>query len=252
MKKDKRKIQKVFLKTIFPIMLFFLSVSLFPRAWDYNGFYASTSFLRFERAGQPHGKISFRKVNEELLAASLFYYTNKVRLANGLKPFKYSRFLQLAAYGQAQEMAVRGIRAESTQKIIRRIKVFSHAGYNTVKSNAATFSGLMAQPGTQVEAPVYPNEPYRNIDTGAAIQPYTYWGFAKSVIDMLLNHPVTRENILNPQLKVLGIGAHIFFYGTSRIPLFKITQIFTDGITDELDTGDIALLPQPKMPPIME
>jgi hypothetical protein len=53
-------------------------------------------------------------------------------------------------------------------------------------------------------------------------------------------------------LKVIGIGVHIYYYGSGRIPLFKVTQIFTDGITDEIDTGDISFMPEPKKLPVLE
>jgi predicted small integral membrane protein len=101
--KTKTKKIRLSIKTLLVLIVLcvFISISSFSQIWDYNKFYSSTSHIYFQNARQPHEKINFNNVNEELLAASVFFYTNKIRIANKLRPFKYSRFLQLASYSQA-------------------------------------------------------------------------------------------------------------------------------------------------------
>jgi uncharacterized protein YkwD len=222
--------------------VFIISGSLSP-FWDYSRFYKSTSYKSFQNLRQILKPVNIYRPNEELLSAALFFFTNKVRIANNLNPFKYSRSLQLASYSHIKGIIrLRYKRTNTKRTLLERVRYFTRTGYSVLFENIATHTLLNAPVGTYVNPPERRGGYYYR-DSGDKITALSYKSVALKIIGLWLENPTAKKVILHPKLKVLGVSAVVYYHpGHAKIPMIMAAQIAADGMSDQMYTGDIEFI----------
>lgn len=193
------------------------------RSFDESTFYRLEALYRV---------IDFKKVDFPLLHAALFFVTNAERKSANLKPFKYQSKIESVAFGHAQDMVKYGFYSHtSTIRIKRTVQDRFHLeGLNPeyYGENICSTYGLQYENGRKVNPP-YPAGVFTYAFTSKkeTIPPHTYISFAKEVVNLWMNSPGHRQNILNPNFTTLGCGASVYleksFY---NMPYFKVVQNF--------------------------
>jgi uncharacterized protein YkwD len=209
-------------------LISFLSQGQTWSSESYRNFDEST-FYRLEALYQV---IDFKKVNFPLLHAALFFVTNEERKSANLKPFEYHSRIESVAFGHAQDMVKYGFYSHtSTIRIKRTVQDRFHLeGLNPeyYGENICSTFGLQYENGRKVNPP-YPAGVFTYAFTSKkeTIPPHTYISFAKEVVNLWMNSPGHRQNILNPNFTTLGCGASVYleksFY---NMPYFKVVQNF--------------------------
>jgi len=193
-------------------------------------YYATQSFLNLSIL---QSKIEKENVDTSLLDAAVFWFTNIERQKHHLKQFQFHPKLRQTAILHSEQM--------------KRHNFFSHdnifeARYktltdriNSVKDN--TFQGFMSWGENIADSPVIKaNESFTVENRGGVIRlfstngrelfPYSYYEYAKVVVEGWMNSPGHRANILNPDYEYLGCGCAMYEkQGNGYSTLyFKLTQ----------------------------
>ena len=199
---------------------------------DYYSDYDSNTFVNI--ANLQH-QITKLFVDAELLNVAVFWFTNIERRRFNLKQFQFHDKLRQTATLHSEQMKYHNF--------------FSHdndfdAGYktlgdriNSVKDNG--FQGFMAWGENIADYPVIKANEMFTVENrngvqrlfsanGKEIFPYSYYEFAKNVVEGWMNSPGHRKNILNPDFTYLGCGcAKYEKQGNGYAMLyFKLTQNF--------------------------
>ncbi len=128
--------------------------------------------------------IDENNVDFEFLSAAIFFETNYQRFKYGLKRYVYSHVLYQAAYEHSYDMVVEGF--------------FDHTNPN----DSSTPSDRIRHYG-QWYGSCGENILNSFINTG-----YTYLEYAKRLVDLWMNSPGHKANILNANFKRLGVGCY--------------------------------------------
>lgn len=209
---------------------------MFSSMWDFRKFYSSTGWKKFFRANQPKQRINFANVNDELMSAAIFYATNYYRIKYGLKPFKYSRYLQASSIALSKDLVMYKIKKTyRVRSIAELVRKFTKTGYRYLMYNGYSFCALNTPPGTLIKPPNNFHGSYYDY-RGRKVLPKSYLNYAFHVVGQMLNNRITRYKILSRNLTVMGTGSTLYYF--NKLPIFLVVQIFADNMLDEVPTSD--------------
>ena len=201
------------------------------RAWSYTDYNAYT-FQSFNNHPAAAERIRPDSIDYKLLHAAVFYATNAQRHENHLPPFQHSPALEYAARAHSRDMVVLDFFSHTslvtgkTNLADRLSQVGLKTGYRA--ENIAIAFALEYQSGRPVYTPAQNDGYFSYSYRGPALEYRTYLDLAETVVRQWMNSPGHRRNILNSNLKYLGIGAAFYrqhdFY---KMGAFKLTQNFS-------------------------
>ena len=176
-------------------------------------------------------KITKALINTDLLNAAVFWITNIARKKYNLKQFQFHDKLRQTATLHSEQMKRHNF-FDHINAFDARYKTLTDR-IDSVKDN--NFQGFMSWGENIADYPIIKaDEKYRVENrngvkrlfsaSGKEIFPYTYYEYAKSVVEGLMNSPGHRENILNPDYEYLGCGCAS--YENQDLLYFKLTQNF--------------------------
>lgn len=139
---------------------------------------------------------------------------NAERVKNGLKPFKYSGKLSAIARAHSRDMASRNYTSHITPEGLNPSDRAKKAGYNIIKKKK---NGYRTGVGENI------HESWAEKEVNGKAMPYLPGAddAAKKAVDGWMKSPGHRENILNPDYTLAGIGVAV-----SKDKRIKITQVF--------------------------
>jgi len=201
----------------------------------YDSYYSLHSIESFYNLPEVKKRIHFSKINLELLNAAIFYVTNKERKIRNIQLFKHNPNLEKAAQKHSDNMVeydyfshispVRG--SESMKKRLNNVGVFGQ-----IAENIATQFGIEYTSGRSVYPPESNNGYFSYSPDGVPILNHTYIGFAEVVVGNWMASEGHRRNILDINIKYLGVGSsHFKRKEFHNIDEFIVTQNFCSTIT---------------------
>jgi len=180
-------------------------------------------------------KITKLSVNMDLLNAAVFWFTNIERRKFNLKQFQFHNKLKQTAILHSEQMKIHNFFCHENafntryKTLTDRINSVKYSGFQEFMSlgeNISDYPIIKANEQFTVENR---NGTQRFVSTnGTEILPYSYYEFAKIVVDGWMNSPGHRANILNPDFEYLGCGCEKYEKQGSgySILCFKLTQNF--------------------------
>ncbi|MBC6367842.1 CAP domain-containing protein [Algoriphagus sp. AK58] len=186
----------------------------------------------FFKSQSLHQAIDFKKVDYSLLQAAIFFFTNEERIKAGLPSLRHSKESQLAANGHAQDMVSHNFFSHTSPIRFRRTlrDRLNRQGTNPkyIGENIISLHGIQYQEGKKIGKPTVPGEfNYLQTSRKESIPPHTYYSFAQKVVQLWMNSPGHRQNILNPLFTHLGCGAQVYFDSNFyQMPYFMAVQNF--------------------------
>lgn len=203
-------------------------------SWNRN-FYERHDANSFEKINKINDKINFSNIDYSLLQASVFYETNRRRQEMNLPPLKFSLALEQAATEHSQDMVKLDFYShtspvESRRTPKKRLERYGITNAYTAENINIGF-GIAYEGGRPVYTPDQNKGNYFSYDlNGVPLPPQTYRSLSIALVDSWMNSPGHRRNILNTNLKYLGVGARHFkdakFFGMDK---FKVTQKFSSA-----------------------
>jgi len=204
----------------------------FETGKDYYADYDVNTFFGIANLQQRITKMS---VDADLLNAAVFWFTNIERKKHNLKQFEFHNKLQQTAVLHSEQMKRHNF-FDHENTFEARYKTLTDR-INSVKDNS--FQGFMAWGENISDYPIIKANENFTIENrngvqrlfsanGTEILPYSYYEFAKIVVDGWMNSPGHRANILNSDYEYLGCGcANYEKQGNGHSTLyFKLTQNF--------------------------
>lgn len=192
--------------------------------------YNSSKFRSFPPANE---RIDFSKIDYPLLNAAVFYDTNRRRKEMELPTLEYSPALEKAAIEHSKDMVELEFYSHTSpvsgrENPKKRLENYEISNAFTAENINIGF-GIAYEGGRPVYTPVQNKGQYFSYDLdGVPLPPQTYNSLARSVVDSWMNSVGHRKNILNTNLKYLGIGSAHYkdkkFYDMDK---FKFTQKFS-------------------------
>ena len=196
----------------------------------YSDYDASTFF---SIAGLQN-KITKLFVDVDLLDAAIFWCTNVERRRFNLKQSQFHNKLRQTAILHSQQMKTHNFFSHENP-FDARYKTLTDR-INSVKDN--TFQGFMAWAENIADYPNIEAGSFTIENRGGVVRlfatngkelfPYTYYEYAKAVVDGWMNSPGHRANILNPDYEYLGCGCAMYEKQGNGYSMlyFKLTQNF--------------------------
>lgn len=197
--------------------------------WD-DANYAK-SYETFCNSVDVNQPIDFTAIDYILLQACVFYETNQQRILNDVPPLNYSKALETAASGHANDMTKFNFFSHTSvvpgkKDLTDRVDQVEFA-YWGIGENIAQSYGLDLIPETPVYTPEDNNGYFSYEYEGQAIQAHTYLSFAKAVVQQWMDSEGHRENILDPSYQFLGIGcSHYLNESFYDMDMFHAVQVF--------------------------
>ena len=201
----------------------------------YRDYYDRYDFKSFFTIKDLQRRISKLYINEELLNAAIFWYTNRERAHLGLPLFKFHNKLREMAILQSVQMRNYDFfdhvnKYESKyQTLSDRMEAFkdsSFKGFLCIAENIADFPAM--ETGQSFSYYKNKGEIHYFSSEGRELLPLCYSELAKTVVCSWMDSPGHRANIINPDYKFLGCGCapYVFKNGEISIVYFKLTQNF--------------------------
>ncbi len=188
-----------------------------------------TAFFNLDKLRQP---INFQQIDYPLLHAAIYFFTNEERSKAGLKPLLYSPEAFQAAQGHAQAMVSHKFFSHTSpirfSRTLRDRLNRQGANPKYIGENISSTFGIQYQEGKKVGKPIVPGEfTYLQASKRELIPPHTYFSFAQKAVQLWMNSPGHRQNILNPIFTHLGCGAQVYFDPNFyQMPYFMAVQNF--------------------------
>ena len=200
-----------------------------------TNYYSDCDVNTFMNHANLQHKITWLFADVDLLDAAVFWCTNVERRKFNLKQLQYHSKLRQAATLHSEQMKVHNF-FNHENAFDARYKTLTDR-INSVKDN--NLHGFMCYGENIADCPIIKANENFTIENrngtqrlfsmnGKEILPYTYYEFAKIVLEIWMNSPGHRENILNPDYTYLGCGcAKYEKQGNGySILYFKLTQNF--------------------------
>lgn len=213
--------------------------------WN-SSMYSEFDYEAFYDYVPANNQLDFNNIDYELLAAAIFYETNKQRVnatsrspysgGNPLNlfPFEYCHDCKVAAQMHAEDMVEGNFfshnnpRDNSKRTISDRIHLFDFYPHKWGE-NIATSFGIAYEAGSSIFPPDQTGGPFYTYPDRELILPHTYISFAQAVLNQWMHSAGHRRNILDSGYTHLGTGAKMFadnsFYGMIK---FQCVQVFAD------------------------
>lgn len=219
------------MRKLISILLFLITFNGFTKSKMDSDFFglSPTEFFNLTSLNEP---IGFQQINYSLLNAAIFHLTNSERIQQNLPPLSFSKEVQLAAEGHAQDMVTHRFYSHTSPiKFKRTLRDrLNIQGINPkyLGENISSTFGIQYEEGKKVAKPRTPGEfRYLTASHSAPIPPHTYLTFAKMVVQQWMNSPGHRQNILNPVFTHLGCGTQVYFdQNFYQMPYFMSVQNF--------------------------
>lgn len=205
---------------------------------DYYSDYNVNTFFNIANLQQ---RITKLFVDVDLLNAAVFWFTNVERRKYNLKQLQFHNKLKHTAVLHSEQMKTYSFFSHENA-FDTRYKTLTDR-VNSVKNN--NFQGFMVWGENIADYPVIKANESFTIENrngvqrlfsmnGKEILPYTYYEFAKIVVEGWMNSPGHRANILNPDFTYLGCGcAKYEKQGNGYAMLyFKLTQNFGGSLME--------------------
>ena len=205
---------------------------------DYYSDYDTNTFVSFANL---QNKITKLFVDTDLLNAAIFWFTNIERRKHNLKQFEFHNKLQQTATLHSEQMKRHNF-FDHENAFEARYKTLTDR-INSVKDN--NFEGFMSWGENIADYPVIEanktftienrNDIQRLFATnGKEIFPYSYYEFAKNIVEGWMNSPGHRANILKPDYEYLGCGCAMYEKQNNGYSMlhFKATQNFGGSLID--------------------
>ncbi len=166
------------------------------------------------------------------LDAAIFYVTNEIRIKNNLKPLTYSPELEISAWNHARSMVKGNFFSHYNKAEKKRYSPDQRGALAGISNphlaeNIADTFGIRYDPGARVYILDKEKGIFSYEADGKPIPNHTYLSFAESVLEIWMNSPGHRANILSKDALQMGCGAYYYeddnFYHIAR---FKAVQNF--------------------------
>ena len=201
----------------------------------FENYYSDYNINTFFSLANLQRKIEKPLVDLELLNAAVFWFTNVERRKFNLKQFQFHEKLRQAAVLHSEQMKNRNFfshdnnfeaRYRTLTDRIDSLKDSSFQGFMSWGENIADYPVIKANETFTIQNR---NGITRLFSTnGQELFPYTYYEYARLMVEGWMNSPGHRENILKPDFEYLGCGcANYEKQGSGYLTLyFKLTQNF--------------------------
>lgn len=179
-------------------------------------------------------RIDMEHIDFPLLHAAVFYETNRIRKLHQLPEFHHSNALEQAAREHSLDMVNHNFFSH-TSPVKGKTTLTERAAAVGIRDCALAENiherwGLEFAENQPVYPPVHGQNYFSYKYMGEAIPNHTYQSLAKAVVKSWYESAGHRQNMLNPELKYLGVGAAHFknsaFY---NIDYFRFTQVFSSA-----------------------
>lgn len=200
-------------------------------SWNEN-LYEKYDNNSFQSISKVNTKIDFANIDYPLLNAAIFFETNRRRTEMSLPPFMFSPALEKAAMQHSMDMVkldfyshTSPVEGRETPK--KRMESYGIGNAYTAENINIGF-GIAYEGGRPVFTPGQNKGNFFSYDlNGVPLPPQSYRSLAVALVDSWMNSPGHRRNILNTNLKFLGVGTFHYkdskFFGMDK---FKATQKF--------------------------
>ncbi|MDQ4140743.1 MAG: CAP domain-containing protein [Bacteroidota bacterium] len=195
--------------------------------------YYSITWQEFEKLTAARKTIPLKKPDYELLDAAIFQVTNKVREKEGVPVLQYLPALHRSATFHAQTMIDLDFYDHYNFKQLsyltpdKRITAFG-GFFHYSAENIAQYDIIDTEPEycPIQEGKGYYN--YLNCDTRKPFKPYTYLGYAETLVDGWLHSPPHRKSLLSINFQYMGCAARISKnpYQQRHVPFARVAQNF--------------------------
>jgi uncharacterized protein YkwD len=197
--------------------------------------YTAYNWESFRSQPDALSEIDFKNINKNLIQAAVFHATNQQRIMYKLKPFIYSPLLEKTAMLHAEDMVKYNFFSHYNpvlnehKSLDQRIMLFGKPrGYYA--ENLANQFAIQYKSGDKILPPKRGSGIFRTQE-GKPIPAHTYISFAESVVELWMNSPGHRANILDEKLLLLGTGAVYFKDSNSyNMGKFKVAQVFATAM----------------------
>jgi len=171
----------------------------------------------------------------DLLNAAVFWFTNIERRKHHVKQFRFHGKLRQTAILHSEQMKIHNFfdhenafdaRYATLTDRIESVEDDSFKGFMSWGENIADYPVIKANEMFTIENRNGATHLYST--NGKEIFPYSYYEFAKVVVDGWMNSPGHRANILNPDFEYLGCGCAKYEQKENGYAMlcFKLTQNF--------------------------
>ena len=202
-----------------------------------NNYYFDYKINTFLALSNLQHKISKALVDTDLLNAAVFWFTNVERRKYNLKQFQFHERLWQSATLHSEQMKGHDFfshdnafdaRYRTLTDRIDSIKNNSGQDFICCGENIADYPIINADKRFRVEN--RDGESHYFSTFGREMLPYSYYEYAKIVVEDWMNSPGHRKNILNPDYEYLGCGCAK--YEKQGMLYFKLTQNFGGTLVD--------------------
>ena len=205
--------------------------------------YDHESFMDFHPF---HHRISFTDIDYPLLHAALFFESNRVRVENGISSLPWNIQLEITAYNHSRFMVNQFEFAHYSGHTFRRTpndrgKLAGIVNPQIAENIAINFA-LDYIEGTPFY--VHGQDLYSYTKNPRdTLEVLTYLEFARRAVQLWMDSPPHRRNLLSPNAVQLATGAYFFRESNSGyFPKFRTTQNF-QWWTEIVSTESIDPLP---------
>jgi uncharacterized protein YkwD len=194
--------------------------------------YSQYNESNYEKYPAFNKRIDLKNIDYPLLNAAVFYETNAKRVQMKLPPLAYSPALEKISMEHSNDMVKANFYSHNSPIKGREtpVKRMESIGVKNAYSaeNINIGYGIIYKDNEPVYPPSENKSGYFSYTlNGPPIPNQTYSSLATIVVNSWMNSPGHRRNILNENLKYMGVGAaHYKDSKSHNMDKFKITQTF--------------------------
>ena len=170
--------------------------------------------------GAENAVISGESINTALVTRLVFQKTNQERVKAGMQPFQHLDTLEASATGHSTDMAQRNYFSHNSKGLLFHKSVSERTAAAGVGTRRVAENIAMLPTFRQMQV-------FRRTDTGASrvtMDTNTYDQLATWAMEQWMKSPGHRQNILNPELRYLGVGTALG--NRDGVPYVYLTQNF--------------------------
>lgn len=210
-------------------ILFILYVVFYSRASGQE--YYNLSPEKFFELEEVNDTIDFAHFNNDLLAAAIFHQTNLQRKSKD--QLKYNKQLADAAQYHSDQMVEKHFFDHNnrfSKEMKTPVKRAEHFGFPStfVGENIIEEIALNYKDNSSYN---YKDGDYYNENYSKQLNVLTYKTLAEKIVNSWMHSSGHRQNILNKEYQLLGIGVKLEEFKPGELPMIIATQVF-GTITD--------------------
>lgn len=198
-------------------------------AWDTSFYkrYDVSDFRDYDPFSEPidFGNIDFTRLN-----AAIFYVSNEARQKRKIAVVSYHHLLEITSSVHSEDMSEMDFFSHENPKDAKKKTPLLRAKNVGISNpfpaeNLAKTSGIQYEPNKDIY--VRGKWQFSYTPDGTILPAHSYLSLAEEFVNIWLNSPMHKKNLLSEKAVQLGCGTA--FYGNSEynsIPMFIATQIF--------------------------